>query len=329
MALLLNRDDVRDLLDMKSTITILEHAFIELASGQAIMPQRTAVKVEKGPGVALFMPAFIPSQQALGAKVVTVFGKNPAEHELPAVLGTIILLDPATGVAQCIMDGGFLTAMRTAGVSGVATKYLARRDSKVHALFGSGVQARTQAWAVAEAAKLEKCLVFSLDPPEQQKVFCDWVSHVTHVPTEVAKSAQAAVEACDILTLATSAKDPVIEGEWVKPGTHINGIGSHAPGMREIDALTVQKSKVVCDLVTACQSEAGDLIIPADNEQWNWKDVHGDLGQVLRGDIAGRENPEEITLFKSVGLAIQDMSVARHVYERALAKGTGTQFKFT
>jgi ornithine cyclodeaminase/alanine dehydrogenase len=328
VAILLNRADVQQLLDMPSTIEILERAFAELAGGNVNMPQRTAVKVEQAPGVALFMPAFIPRMGALGAKVVTVFGKNPAERDLPAVLGTIILLDTLTGLPVCIMEAGFLTAMRTAGASGVATKYLARRNAKVHALFGTGVQARTQASAVAAVRKLERCLVFSIDPPEQQRVFADWVGEVTHVPTAVAASAREAVEQCDVLTLATSAANPVIEGRWIKPGTHINGIGSHAPAMREIDAETVQRSKVVCDLLSACQAEAGDLMIPVENGQWSWERVHGDLGQVVRGDVAGRESDEEITLFKSVGLAVQDMSVAHHVYLRALEEGAGTEFAF-
>jgi len=328
MAILLTRENVQELLDMKATIEILEQAFSELAAGEVNMPQRTPIKVSEPPGVSLFMPAFIPGIGSLGAKVVSVFGSNPANYSLPAVLGTIILLDPRTGDTLCIMEGGYLTAMRTGGVSGVATKYLARRDSKTHVLFGSGVQAKTQAWAVAEAAALERCLVYSLDPPEQQKVFCDWVAAYTKVPTEPVTDPAEAVAAADILTLATSAKDPVIKGEWVKPGTHINGIGSHAPAMREIDADTVAKSKVVCDLVSACQAEAGDLIIPVDNEQWNWKEVHGDLGQVIRGSVAGRESPEEITLFKSVGLAIQDMSTAYQVYSEALKRHVGTEFKF-
>ncbi len=328
MALLLTRENVHELLDMKSTIDILSKAFAELAAGAVDMPQRTPIKVEQAPGVALFMPAFLPALGALGAKVVTVFGKNPAEHDLPAVLGTIILLDSATGNTLCVMEGGYLTAMRTGGVSGVATRFLARRDAKVHTLFGSGVQAKTQAWAVAEAAELTKCLVFSLDPPDQQQVFCDWVAEVTGVPTEVAGDPAEAVAACDILTLATSAKDPIIKGEWVKAGTHINGIGSHAPAMRELDTDTVSKSRVFCDLTSACMAEAGDLMIPADNDQWNWKEVQGDLGQVIRGDVAGRRSDEEITLFKSVGLAIQDMSTAYHVYSQAVERGVGTKFEF-
>ena len=160
-------------------------------------------------------------------------------------------------------------------------------------------------------------------------VFADWVSKVSGVKTEVASDARRAVEQADILTLATSASNPVLEGAWLKPGVHINGIGSHAPHQRELDSASVQRSKVVCDLVSACQAEAGDLMIPVDNDEWNWKQVHGDLGQVLRGEIAGRESPQEITLFKSVGLAIQDMSVARHVYEQALAQGIGKDFRFS
>ena len=327
MAILLTRADVQQLLDMESTIAILEQAFAELAAGGAVMPQRTPIKTADPPGVALFMPAMLPELGSLGAKVVSVFGKNP-ERGLPAVLGTIILLDPQTGDTLCIMEGGYLTAMRTGGVSGVATKHMARKNAKVHTLFGAGVQARAQAWAVASASELSKCLVYSLDPPDQQQIFADTITQLTGVPTEVASDARAAVEACDILTLATSAANPIIQGDWVRPGTHINGIGSHAPGMREIDTETIVKSKVVCDLTSACQAEAGDLMIPADNRQWNWEMVRADLGQVVNGNIAGREANDEITLFKSVGLAIQDMSVAYYVFSEAQKRGVGMEFSF-
>ncbi len=328
MAILLTMSDVQKVLDMKSTIEILEKGFSELAAGQAVMPQRTPIRVEEAPGLALFMPAYLPGMKALGAKVVSVYGKNPAEHNLPAVLGTIILLDAATGEPLCLMEGGFLTAMRTGGVSGVATKHLARRDSKVHALLGTGVQARAQAWAVAEAANLDKCLVWSVDTPDKQQAFAEEVAALTGVGTAVAASAEDAVKSCDILTLATSAKDPIVDGNWLKPGTHINGIGSHAPAMRELDTVSVQRSKVVCDLTSACRAEAGDFIIPAETGEWSWDSVHGDLGQVVRGEIAGRESDDEITLFKSVGLAIQDMSTAWQVYNLAKEKGVGTEFAF-
>jgi alanine dehydrogenase len=327
MAILLTRADVQQLLDMNNTISILEQAFAELAAGSAVMPQRTPIKTADPPGVALFMPAMLPGLGALGAKVVSVFNKN-GERGLPAVLGTIILLDPQTGDTLCIMEGGYLTAMRTGGVSGVASKHLARQNAKVHTLFGAGVQARAQAWAVASACKLDQCLVFSLDPPEQQRIFADTITQLTGVPTEVATDARAAVKACDILTLATSAANPIISGEWVKPGTHINGIGSHAPSMRELDTDTVVKSKVICDLTGACRAEAGDLMIPADNGQWSWELVRADLGQVVNGSIAGRQDDGEITLFKSVGLAIQDLSAAYYVYSEAQRRGVGAEFSF-
>lgn len=328
MAILLNREDVAMLLDMDSTIEILEKAFAELAAGQAVMPQRTPIKVADPPGVSLFMPAYLPEIGSLGAKVVSVFGRNPADHQLPAVLGTIVLLDPWTGDTLCIMEGGFLTAMRTGGASGVATKHLARQDAKVHALLGTGVQARAQALAVATAAKLERCLVYSLDDAARQQEFARDVEQVTGVPTKIARDARSAVEAADILTLATSAADPIIEGAWVTPGTHINSVGSHAPAMRELDGATVAKSVVIPDLTSACQTEAGDLIIPAEEGAWSWEQVRGDLGQVVRGEVKGRQGDDEITLFKSVGLAVQDLSTAYKVYELAKEKGAGTEFKF-
>jgi ornithine cyclodeaminase/alanine dehydrogenase-like protein (mu-crystallin family) len=218
--------------------------------------------------------------------------------------------------------------MRTGGVSGVATKHLARKDAKVHALLGTGVQALTQAWAVAEGANLERCLVTSIDPPEKQQAFAEEVGKLTGVETTVAAGAREAIAQCDILTLATSAKDPIIEGDWLRPGTHINGVGSHAPAMRELDTATVNKSKIVCDLTDACKAEAGDFMIPADAGEWSWDSVHGDLGQVVRGDIPGRQSDDEITLFKSVGLAIQDLSTAYHVFSEAKRLGIGTEYMF-
>ena len=137
-----------------------------------------------------------------------------------------------------------------------------------------------------------------------------------------------AVGEADIVTLITSSKDPIVQGEWFKPGTHINGIGSHAPAMRELDTKTVQMSKVVCDLVEACKPEAGDFIIPIDEGVYSWDDIHGSLGDVITGKIPGRENDQEITLFKSVGLAIQDISTAYHVYNKAVELGAGLSFDF-
>ncbi|MEP0814271.1 MAG: ornithine cyclodeaminase family protein [bacterium] len=329
MTLILSRTDVQELLDMHTTIEILEPAFASLSAGKAVMPTRTPIKVEDEGGLALFMPALIPDLGALGAKIVTVYKENPSKFGIPNVLGTIVLLDKASGDPVCIMEGGFLTAMRTGGASGVATKHMARADSKVHVVFGTGVQARTQAWAVAAAAQgLQKCIVHSLDPPEMKHQFAEGILKLTGIQTSVAESAEAATREADILTLATSSAEPVISADWLKPGVHINGIGSHTANMREIDTETVVRSRIVCDHVASCKAEAGDFIIPANEGKWNWNAVVGELGEVVSGKVDGRTSNDEITLFKSVGLAIQDLSVARAVFQKALEKGRGLNFNF-
>jgi len=326
--ILLSRKDIERLLTMKDCMAAVEKAFADLAQGGAIMPQRTPIPTPEYEGVALFMPAYIKSMGALGAKVVTVYKNNMAKHKLPVVLGTIILLDDATGFPVAVMDGGFITAMRTGAVSGVATKYMARADAKVGMIFGTGVQAYTQVLAMCEARKFKKILAYSIDPGERKADFKRRVEAATKVAVEIVASPEKAVCEADVVTLATSAKDPIVNGDWFKPGTHINGVGSHAPGMRELDEKTVVKSKIVCDLISACQAEAGDFMIPANEGKWKWESVRGSLGDVVLNRIKGRENDEEITIFKSVGLAIQDMSTARAVYEKAKKDGAGMEFEF-
>jgi ornithine cyclodeaminase/alanine dehydrogenase len=325
---LLSRADIERFLTMSMCMTAVERAFADLASGAANMPQRTPIALPDKHGVALFMPAHIKSLGALGAKVVTVYKDNPSVHKLPAVLGTIILLDEETGFPVAVMDGGYITAMRTGAVSGVATKYMARPDAGVAIIFGTGVQAFTQVLAMHEARPLKKLLAYSVDPPEKKKEFARKVAKALGVKVEEIVDPAEAVGRADIVTLATSAAEPIIDGKWLKPGTHINGIGSHAPAMRELDTLTVKKSRIVCDLVSACQAEAGDFMIPAKEGAWSWDSVAGSLGDVILGKVKGRTSSDEITLFKSVGLAIQDMSVARAVYDGAVKAGIGTEFEF-
>ena len=325
---LLARGDVKQLLTMEGAIGILEDAFAGLAHGGVVMPVRTPIRTPEHEGLALFMPAYVPSLGALGAKVVTVYKHNPAKHNLPNVMGTILLLNPETGAPVCIMDGGYLTAVRTGAVSGLATKHLARPDAKVHALFGTGVQAKTQAWAVATVRPLAKCLVFSVDDNAKKQAFAAEVQELTGVPTEVASDAEPAVRAADILTLATSAAKPVIDGAWVQPGTHINAIGSHAPGMRELDTATVVKSRIFPDSLEACKAEAGDFQLPVEEGAWSWDAVAAELGEVVAGMKPGRTSPEDITLFKSVGLALQDLATASFVFQQAVERGAGSEFEF-
>ena len=325
---LLSKANVAEVLTMEGAINILESAFADFASGKVTMPVRTPIKVAEHNGLALFMPAYISGLGALGAKVVTVYKDNPAKHKLPNVMGTILLLDTQTGAPICIMDGGYLTAVRTGAVSGLATMYLARTDARVLTLFGTGVQARTQAWAVAHARPLDRILLYSVDDEAAKLAFAKDITEMTGVLAEVAKDAESAVRAADILTLATSATKPIIDGSWLEPGLHINAIGSHAPGARELDTASVVKSKIFVDSLEANKAEAGDLQMPAEEGAWRWECVAGEIGQVINGDRPGRENDSEITLFKSVGLALQDLAAASYVYTEALAHNIGTDFEF-
>lgn len=328
MTKLLSRSDVTQVLNMNDTIEILEKAFSDLSNDKAIMPQRTPIAAPDLGGLALFMPAYLKGMGALGAKIVTVYKDNLVKYELPSILGTIILLDENTGAPIALMEGGFLTAMRTGGVAGLASRLLARKDSKVHALFGAGGMARAHAWAVDCAQNIEKLIIYSIDPPEKLEAFRGSLKDIIQCEILLSDNPEKAVAESDIVTLITNAHEPIINADWIKPGTHINGVGSHAPAMRELDTRTVQISKVICDLVDACKQEAGDFIIPAEAGEWSWDQVHGSLGDVVTGKITGRENSNEITVFKSVGLAIQDMSAALHVYNRAVEMGVGTDFNF-
>ncbi len=329
MTILLSKSHVAQLLDMADVLDILEKAFIDLATGKANMPQRTPIVVPDHTGLSLFMPAYLQGMGALGAKIVTVYKDNPAKYQVPTVLGTILMLDEKTGAPMALMDGGYLTAMRTGAVAGLATRFLARKDAAVHTLFGTGGMALAQAWAVSCAREIRTLVLYSQDEKSKQEAFADSIRDLVKCEIVFADDPKAAVEQADVVTLITSAKDPIVNGDWFKPGAHINGMGSHAPAMRELDAKTVSRSKVVYDLVDACRAEAGDFLIPVEAGEWSWEQAHGSLGDVAAGKIPARENDEEITLFKSVGLAIQDISTAHYVHEKAKKEGVGTTFDFS
>ena len=329
MALLLSRSDVQKLLPMSKAIEVVESAFGELANGTAEMPPRTVMIDPEVGGWIAYMPSYLKSGGALGIKAVTVYKNNPDKFGLPTTLGTILVQDQATGQVVAAMDGGYLTAMRTGAVSGVATKHLARKDSKVGGILGTGVQARAQVIAMCEAAQLDEVLSFSVDPDDRRQAFADELSEATGVPMRLSSSTEDVLANSDVVALATTAANPIVKADWWKEGAHINAIGSHAPGVRELDTETVVKSKVICDQKEACLAEAGDIQIPIEEGAYSADDIHGDLGAVVNGVLAGRENDSEITLFKSVGLAIQDISCAALVYQQAVEQGVGTEFDFS
>lgn len=330
MALLLTRRDVEAVLSMKECIPAVEAGLVQLALGKAIMPQRTAIRMSDLHGLHLGMPAYIAGSQTddpgvLALKVVTVYPDNPSRFSLPTTIGTILLNDARTGQLLAVMDAGFMTAMRTGAASGVATKYLARQDAHSVGVFGAGAQARTQLMAVCEVRAIERAVV--CDPvAEVRERFVSEMSARLKIPIQGTEKAPDCL-ACDIIALATSSTTPVFAGADLRPGTHINAIGSHAPGHRELDAEAVRRANVVADYKPACLAEAGDLLLAIQEGVITEDHIRASIGEIAAGNKPGRLFPDEITLFKSVGLAVEDVATAGHVYKLAKAAAVGKEIE--
>ncbi|MFA6922828.1 MAG: hypothetical protein WC223_01115 [Bacteroidales bacterium] len=320
MVLILNRADVISLLDMKDCIGVVEKAFAELSNKTCVLPLR--IGITPPGGLALYMPAYLKESQALACKVVSVYKNNPAKYNLPTTIGKVLLQNPETGEVICIMDGGYLTAVRTGAASGVATKYMAREGRNLTAgIFGAGVQAKMQLWAVCTVRNISKAIVYDVSETATAK-FIEEMQNKLNIEITPAKNADNVLEA-DIICTATSSPTPLFDGDKVKNGTHINGIGSHTPNARELDTKIIKRAKFVGDSKEACFSEAGDIILPIKEGAITESHFYAELGDVITGKKKGRENDNEITLFKSNGLAIQDAAAAKLIYDKALKAGIG------
>lgn len=311
---------------MKDSIEAVENGFRQLGLGKVTMPQRLSIPVDRHHGLILVMPAYMDNEiDAFATKIVTVYPENPIKNNLPTILAMIILLDTKTGAPTSIMDGAFITAMRTGAASGVATKYLARKNSKIVGIIGTGVQAQTQVMAVCEVRDINRVKAYSPNA-EHRKRFCYEMSKKLGVDFLCCDKPKDVVCNSDIVITATSAKEPVFKGDWLELGTHINGVGSHTPTTRELDDDAIKRSKVVVDLREAALKEAGDLIIPISKGVLHEDHIYANLGEIVLGQKLGRVNDDEITLFKSVGLAIQDVATANKVYNLAKEKKVGKEF---
>ena len=322
MVLILNRNDVVSVLQMGDCINILEKAFTELSNGTAVLPLRIGIGAPAG--VNLYMPAYLKEMNALACKVVSVYKENPQKHQLPTTIGKVMLQNPETGEVLSIMDGGYLTAVRTGAVSGLATRLLAHEDkNQVAGIYGAGVQAQMQLWGVCEARQLERALVYDAYP-EAAAQFAQSMSQKLGIPVEAAARPEDLYDA-DIICTATSSVTPILDGSKIKPGAHINGIGSHAPKARELDSAIIQRSLLIADSREACLSEAGDIILPIQEGVITADHIHADLGEIVTHKKPGRTSRDQITLFKSNGLAIQDTAAALLVYQKAKAAGLGVE----
>ena len=325
--LILSGDDVQSVLTMKDAIDVVEEAFKQFALGNVEMPVRASIALEQYKGLMLTMPAYIGGKlNALGQKVVTVYPENIERHKLPTILATVQLFDPETGDCLALMDGTFLTAIRTGAASGIATKYLAKSNSTCVALFGAGGQAEKQLEAVSKVRGINLAKVF--DPVTQRaSEYCERMSRKLGIDVKVGISPQETLRDADIIICASTSRTPVFSGDWLQPGMHINGIGSHTLDTRELDTTTVRRSKVVVDSRDAALKEAGDLLIPIAENAISSDHIWAELGDIILGTKKGRTSDQEITLFKSVGIALQDMSTAQLAYRRALEQGKGTVVK--
>ncbi|CAN5307277.1 ornithine cyclodeaminase family protein [soil metagenome] len=322
--LVLTRSDVRQLVPMTDAIELMKLAFRELSAGRAESPLRSVVPVAEG-AVTLLMPAYVPAANALGFKVVSVFEGN-RDKDLPTISAMVCLLDESTGAPMAIISGAYLTALRTGAVSGAATDLLARDDARNLVVIGAGAQGVTQAAAVAAVRPIEKITVVDLSEDSLERyrgqIAEDWPELLDRLETS---SDASVVAQADVICTATTSRKPVFSDRDVKPGTHINAIGAFTPEMQELPEETVARATIVVDQVEAVLEEAGDFIIPINKGTLERRRIERELGQIVAEEAPGRTTVDEITLFKSVGNAVQDVTVARWAVERAIDTGAGQQ----
>jgi alanine dehydrogenase len=326
----LRATEIRELVPMRQAIEMMKTVFAASSRGEVISPLRTPVDMPDGSGVVLFMPAFVPASSdapaATGAKIVSVFGGNRALG-LPTINAIVIVVDPATGVPLGFLEGASVTALRTGAVSGAATDLLARPDARTLAVIGAGAQGVTQ--AVAVAAVRDVADIWVVDRFEEtlesfRERLSVWAPElVDRVRTTT--DAREAVAQADVICTATTATSPVFEDDWLRPGTHINAVGAYTPTMQEIPDATIARAYLVVDEVEAALHEAGDLIQAIERGAIQRSDVVTELGQVVSGSARRRQSDDEITFFKTVGNAIQDMIVAGAALQAAEKAGIGQQ----
>lgn len=320
--LVLSETQVKSLIDIDELIATLEKAHTQYSTGKAVMPVRLVVPLPQIQGRITSMPGFLKEDRALGMKVVTYFQENP-KRSLPAILATILLFSADTGKLIATVDGSYITAIRTACASAMATKALANGQTPVLGILGAGVQARAHIQALTRVRSIQRIKIYSPTGTSAAGVKKD-MEPAVKVAIDVVPSAEEAVHNADLVVTATTAKEPVVKSEWMKPGIHINAVGSHRPDAREIDGATLARSKIVVDSREAIMAECGDILLALKDKAIDESHIHGEIGEILAGTKAGRESSGEVTLYKSVGIAIQDVAAANLVYRKALERGTGT-----
>lgn len=323
---LLTLSDVRQSISMREAVEVVKLAFIELSTGRADVPLRIALSQPKRDGVTLVMPGYLSDSESLAVKVVSVHNRN-AERNLPRINAVVIVIDPATGQPVAAMEGGYLTALRTGAASGAATDLLARQDAEVGAIIGAGAQARAQALAVVAARPIKRLWIYSRRRQQVDEMIVEMRPQLgPSIELLAADSPSQAVREALVVCAATTSSTPVFNGDDLRPGAHVNGVGSYKPEMQEVDCVTLRRaSKIVVDSREAAMAEAGDLIVAIERGEIQPSDIYAEIGEIAAGLKPGRQDDDEITYFKSVGNAAQDVAVAQAIYQRAVRKDLGVE----
>ena len=320
--LIVNQKEVAELLPMDECITVMEETLTAVARGEAVLPLRPVMRLADKGGALGMMPGYLANIDAIGLKVITVFhGNHGTKYD--SHQGAVMLFESKHGQLLSIMDASSITAIRTAAVSAVATRLLSRENARSLAILGSGVQAKTHLAAMRAVRTITDVRVWSRNT-DHAREFSEKESKRHGIPITVWANVEDAVRDADIICTTTGSRDPVLEGKWISPGTHINAVGSSIAVARELDASAVKMSSLFVDRRESTLNEGGDFLIAKQEGAVDDSHILGEIGEILTGQLKGRKNADEITLFKSLGLAVEDVASANHVYQKALDSGKGT-----
>ncbi len=323
--LIISQAEVAQLLPMDRCIGLMRDAFTSFTRGEAVLPLRPVLKLPDERGVLAMMPAYLASNQTLAIKVITVFPKN-LDTPFDSHQGAVLLFDEKDGRMIALMDASEITSIRTAAASGVATDLLARTDAHDLAILGSGVEARTHLEAMIAVRRISRVRVWSRRA-ERATAFAKRESARHDITIEVFAEVADTVSEADLICTTTGASEPVLCGPWIAAGAHVNAVGSATPWTRELDTAAVVNSRLFVDSFESAINEAGDFLIPRKEGAITDDHIMGEIGDLLLKRVAGRTSDNEITLFKSLGIAVQDVAAGRHVYQMALESGMGTSIE--
>ncbi|NLW07539.1 MAG: ornithine cyclodeaminase family protein [Clostridia bacterium] len=324
--LVISQQDTLKAVSMAEVMEVVRKTYGEYSAGSADSPLRTAISIEEHEGVGLFMPAFSPEAEAYGVKVVSVFPGN-VKHGLPTTTSLMVLNNASTGEPEAIIEGGIVTKMRTGAAAGVATDYLARKDARIVALIGAGGQAFYQLEALLVARPVVEIRIYDIEKSRAEALAEEVKSKLVkdNMKIIVSSSAEDCVRGADIITTVTTSNTPTFPADALAQGVHINGMGSFTPDMQEIDEKVIcSADKLVVDALESALAEPGDLVIPINKGRLQTEVIY-EIGEIVLGKKSARENDNELTVFKSTGVALLDITCAKLIYKRALEKGLGQQ----